>query len=338
MSRRTIIPAHLLVAALLVPGISGAAILPDTVGSFHRVSVKAVSPTSDQPIWDEYGLQESEQASYESPEAKFAATAYRFQDSTGAMAAFEWMRPADAKPSTLAKLAVETPALTLVARGNYILKFTGYHPSGPLLTAIVENLKQVDNAPLPAFTDYLPAQDLVPNSERYVLGPAGLAKFLPGIPPSTAAFHMGAEAQLGTFHEAGGDQTLAIFNYPTPQIARQQSEQFQKIPGAIVKRSGPLVAVIPSPPNADAAERLLSLVRYQAAVTLDQRVSTRRDNIGNLVINAFILIGILLAFSLVGGLAFGGFRAFLRRGGRGDEADAMIVLHLGDTETTARGQ
>ena len=98
----------------------------------------------------------------------------------------------------------------------------------------------------------------------------------------------------------------------------------------MVKRSGPLVAVILVPQNADAAERLLSLMRYQADITLDERVSTRRDNIGNLVINAFVLIGILLCFSLVGGLAFGSVRAFIRRGGRGEEADAMIVLHLHD--------
>ena len=94
-----------------------------------------------------------------------------------------------------------------------------------------------------------------------------------------------------------------------------------------------MVAVILSPANQDAAEKLLSLIRYQADVTLDERVTTRRDNIGNLVINAFVLIGILLVFTVVGGLAFGSVRAFLRRGGRGEAADAMIVLHLHDRST-----
>ena len=63
-------------------------------------------------------------------------------------------------------------------------------------------------------------------------------------------------------------------------------------------------------------------------MTLDEYVPTRRDNIGSLLLNAFILIGILLAFSLVSGLALGGFRAFMRRGNKGEEADAMISLHL----------
>jgi hypothetical protein len=326
------------VLMLLLPFIAGAAILPDTLGALHRVSVQAVNTSLDQAIWDEYQFQEGETAQYEGPDQKFTVTAYRFQDPTGALAGFEWLRPTDARPSALAKIAVETPTGILLLHGNYVLRFEGSKPDQVLLTALVESLKEVDTSSLPTFIDYLPSQDLVANSERYVEGPAALAKFDPGIPPSTAAFHLGAEAQIATFKGQGGVMKMALFNYPTPQIAMQQTEQFRKIGGAVVKRSGPLVAVILSPPNADAAERLLSLVRYQASVTQDQRVATRRDNIGNLVINAFILIGILLGFSIVGGLAVGGVRTFLRRGGRGESSDAMIVLHLADRETPARGR
>lgn len=319
---------------LLLPALASAAIWPDALGPFHRVSAKVFVAQSDQALWDEYALREGETAAYEGDGQKFTATAWRFQDPTGALGAFEWLRPADSKPSPLARLAAETPAGSILTHGNYVLRFDGYHPAAPFLTTLVEGLKQVDNSALPALIDYLPSQDRVPNSERYVEGPAALQKFDPGIPPSTAAFHLSAEAQVGSFRGSspgpGGDLKLAIFSYPTPQIAMQQTGQFQQIAGAMVKRSGPLVAVILSPPNPDAAEKILSLIRYQAAITLNERVSTRRDNIGDLVINAFILIGILLSFSLVGGLAFGSVRAFLRRGGRGEAADAMIVLHLGD--------
>jgi hypothetical protein len=316
--------------ALLLPLLSAAAIWPDALGTFQRVSSQGVAFQSNQPIWDEYGFREGEEAQYQGDGQKFTATAYRFQDSTGAMAAYEWMRHPDSKPSSLARLAAETPTGTILTHGNYVLRFVGYHPAAPFLTTVIQGLKQIDNAPLPTLIDYLPTQDLVPNSERYVEGPAALQQFDPGIPPSTAAFHLSAEAQIGEFHGPGGDLKLAIFSYPTPQLARLQAAQFQQIAGAMVKRSGPLVAVILSPPNPDAAEKLLSLIRYQADITLDERVSTRRDNIGDLVINAFVLIGILLCFSLVGGLAFGSVRAFLRRGGRGEAADAMIVLHLQD--------
>ena len=319
---------------LLIPTLTSAAIWPDALGAFHRTATKNVTPAANQALWDEYGFREGETAQYEGDGQKFTASAYRFQDPTGALGAFEWMRPADSKPSPLAKLAAETSAGSILVHGNYVLRFEGYHPASPLLTTVIEGLKQVDNSALPTLVDYLPTQDRIPNSERYVEGPAALQIFYPGIPPSTAAFHLSAEAQVGSFQGApsgpAGDLKLAIFNYPTPQIARLQTAQFQQLPGAMVKRTGPLVAVILSPPNPDDAEKLLSLIRYQVDVTLDERVNTRRDNIGNLVINAFVLIGILLCFALVGGLAFGSVRAFLRRGGRGEAADAMIVLHLQD--------
>ena len=196
------------------------------------------------------------------------------------------------------------------------------------LSGVVSELRNVDTTTLPTLPGFLPSENLVPNSERYIVGPVGLAKFDPGIPPSVAAFHMGAEAQLGVFHSPKGDMALAIFDYPTPQIAMQKIGDFERIPAAVAKRSGPFVAVVLSPADPDAAERLLSQVRYQAAVTRDEYVPSRRDNIGNLVINAFVLIGILLAFAVVSGLFVGGFRAFWRRGTKADEAETMITLHL----------
>ena len=96
----------------------------------------------------------------------------------------------------------------------------------------------------------------------------------------------------------------------------------------MVKRAGPLVAVVLGPSDPDSAERLLAQVRYQASVTRSEYVPTRRDNIGNLVINAFTLIGILLGFALLSGLLVGGLKAFRHRGNRGEEADALVTLHI----------
>src|ERR1041384_1657852 len=107
---------------------------------------------------------------------------------------------------------------------------------------------------------------------------------------------------------------MAIFNYPTHQIAMDRVAEVERIPGAVVRRSGPLVSVVVGSGDSDFSEKLLSQVRFQAEVTRDEYVPTKRDNIGNLLLNAFILIGILLAFSVVSGLALGGFRALVRRG------------------------
>jgi hypothetical protein len=313
--------------ALLIPFLSRSAIWPDAIGPYQRAAtMQAV--LSDRPIWDEYGLKESEAARYENGAASFTATAYVLQDTTGALAAFDWQRPAQSTFSKAGRLAVETADGLLLAHGNYLLHFTGYKPTPGELSTLTSSLRNVDGTSLPALPGFFPSQTMVPNSERYIMGPASLQKFAPGIPPSVAAFHFGAEGQLGVFHSSRGDLSLELFSYPTHQIAMQREAEFGKIPGAMVKRSGPLVAVVLVPPDPDAAERLLSQVRYQASVTLDEYVPTRRDNIGVLVINAFKLIGILLIFCVVSGLAMGGINAYRRRGGRGDEADALTTLHL----------
>jgi hypothetical protein len=316
-----------LAIALLLPSLAAAAILPDTVGAYQRGD-RSKPAISDQPIWTEFGLKDSETAVYQNGTAKCTVTVWQLQDTTGSLAAFDWQRSADAKPSTAAKLAVETPDGVLLVHGNYLLAIDGYKPSKEELDALKGSLRNVDVTVLPVLPGYLPADGLVANSERYVLGPASLQKFAPGIPPSLAAFHLGAEAQLGVFHNAKGDMQMAIFNYPTPQIAMQRLPEFGKLAGAVTKRSGPMIAIVLNPPDPDYAETLLSQVRYQAQITLDERVPNRRDNIGDLVVNAFVLIGILLACAVVAGLAMGGWRALRRRASHGEDAEAMITLHL----------
>ena len=154
MSRRSLVNLLLILAG--IPALACAAIWPAQIGTFRRASAQAVTPAADRALWDEYGFRDGETAQYEGDSQKFTATAWRFQDPTGALGAFEWMRPADSKPSALAKLACETPASTFLTHGNYLLRFDGYHPGAPFLTTFIEGLANVDNSALPALVGYLP--------------------------------------------------------------------------------------------------------------------------------------------------------------------------------------
>src|SRR5262249_25599101 len=84
-----------------------AAILPDQVGELKKGPVTTVS-VPDQALYEEYGLDTTEQADYGTGKQHLTATLWRFHDSTGAMALFQARRPALAVRAQTTKLAVRT--------------------------------------------------------------------------------------------------------------------------------------------------------------------------------------------------------------------------------------
>jgi len=336
---------------LFVPGLLAGTILPEYVGTYKKVSTAPL--TLDHPaVWNEYGLRASEQAVYELSGAKLHVEAYSMQDSTGALAAWQWKRPADsraiearlsdvkpsdaklaqAKVQDLSKLTAVTPKGIAIALGNHFLLLDGYIPTADELANVFRSLPGQQSGPLPTLPDHLPAAGLVANSERYISGPASLALFSPEVSSTTAAFHLGSEAQLALFRTASGEeQRMEIFAFPTPDSARDRAGALGNTPNSIVKRTGPLVAVVFAPKDTNAAETLLSLVRFQAVITGQDRADhppTKKDNWGNFMVNIFILIGMVLLFCLVSGAIFGGMRHLFRRGGESGDSDQMITLHL----------
>ena len=311
---------------LFLPALLSAAILPDTIGDWKK-GAAASATIPDQKVWQEYGLQDSETAEYAAGTIKYSISAYRFSDATGAFAAFNQVRPADARPVEVTGLGVENGVDELVAVGNYLFVFKGYKPKPEELNHVVGTAPRYSQSPLPTLPKYLPP-GVELNSERYITGPESLARFAPEIPPSTAAFHFSAEAELARYGKPGKETRLILFTYPTVEMARDRIAHFQQVSGAVVKRSGPLVAVALNPVSPDEAERLLSRIKYQAEVTLPEHVPTLKDNPANLFLNIFYLCLILAGFCLVSGLVVGGLRVVLRRAGASGDGDNMISLHL----------
>jgi hypothetical protein len=312
--------------AVLLP----AAILPEGIEGNSRKSAVAVMP-AEEAIFRDYGFQDGERAEYAGKDGKFAVTAWRLNDSTGAFALFQYLRPADSKPSPASRLAAVKGNQLWVELGNYVLEFNGFKPQEETLNQLMLAMPRYETSSLPALTGFLPKNGRIPNSERYILGPASLERFEPKIPPSVAAFQFGAEAQVARYRDKDGEVQLTVFNYPNHQVAKARIDDFQKIPGITAKRSGPLVATVSSAPNPDAAQRVLADVQYQATVTLNQRPPTKDENMGDILISIFKLTGILIVFCVLAGLLFAGFRILSDRfwgGGGGQKGDQMIVLHI----------
>jgi hypothetical protein len=308
------------------------AIFPDQIGPYHKSAPKTIG-IPDQALYTEYGLEASEAADYASPDKKrFSAVGWRLHDSTGALALFQFRRPPGAAAATFAPLAVRTSDGVIFAYGNYVFQFTGSYPDPASLTALYQQLPNLENSPLPALSSYLPAEGLVSNSERYILGPVSLQRFEPMIPPSVAAFHLGAEAQLGKYQTPKGLLTFTLFYYPTPSMAREQAVEFQKIAGAVVKRTGPLVAVTVAPADLDTAERIMGKINYRATVTINEKAPVNEiKGFAKMILDMFVLAGIILGFCIMGGVGFAGYRILSGKMWRKQDSSGMIVLGLEKT-------
>ena len=299
---------RLISAFLLVHWTAVAALLPEALGEFERGTVSAFEPP-EKDVFAEFGMEEGEKARFATASGRSVEiTAVRFADVTGAFAAFHWLQPAQGQEMPFGERAVQSGELTVIHFGNYVFRMAGSFPVEEHVELMLAYLPRVQITAAPPLVNYFPADQLIPNSTRHVLGPVVLEKLTPEIAPSVAAFHFGGEAHYGRYATPSGEHRMLLFSYPTPQISRAQVEEFNKLPNVIAKRDGPLVAVVVAPKSADEAQRLLARVHYAAEVTLHYREAGRHENLGNLILDILIFCAILMVLMIVGGTIVAGAR------------------------------
>jgi len=284
----------------------------------------------DQAIWREFGLAETQTVQ----EGAHTVTAYRMKDPTGALAAWQWQRTTDDHICTVTAFCAQNGKRTLVFEDNYLLAIDGLPPSRAQLDAVLSALPSKRDTSLPAILTFVPRNGLVPNSSRYILGPESLRAFAPELSGTKPGFAESAEAQLGEYEVKdnagnGARARLALFYYPTPEMARIHSQEFRKLPGIDIKRSGVLVAmVLPGASDAQ-ADTLLSRIEYEARITLNEEppVSPIKP-MYQLLLNIIALASAFSLMALLGGLIYGGMRLYRRRYGNLESEEAMTTLHL----------
>ena len=173
-----------------------------------------------------------------------------------------------------------------------------------------------------------------------------------------ADFAAGAEIVQGTYESSGGEATLVLISYPTPQIA---AEHLRRIDAAHApnpqagasappvvevgtffdKRSGPIVAIAAGPFSPSEAKSLLASVHYDADVTWNENTFfDKKNNLANLLWNTIILCAVLMGITIAAGFAFGGVRVLLARvlsARRGDDGTEFIALHLDQAAPESTG-
>jgi hypothetical protein len=303
-------PRKLVFALLLAALPAPAAIWPDKLGTFERKSASEL--VSQSSLAEEYGREGGEQADY----GQFQVMAVRYKDSTGAYAA---------------SLEEHNHPLQV---GNYLVTCSGTCP--PNLAALADKLPRMVHAPLPVLQGYFPPKNQVPASARYIMGPGGLHDNLPQISSGAVGLDFGTEGQVARYRLGNGEAALAIFSYPTLEMARQQAPVYERIAGVQVKRTGALVALVAPAPGAQPidpadAKKLLSEVNYQASVAWNEPLPLviKPETAADMMLGIMTLAGIVVGFCLVSGLVFAGTKLVAKRFGYSGADGSMTTLHLG---------
>jgi len=333
--------------ALANEAASPSSILPTQFGGWQ---ISGTSRTSNDPavadpvnaaVLKEYGFTSFESATYTRDDGrKLSLKAAHFGDASGAYGAYTYYKTPAMLIEKIGDGAASMNERVLFYRGN-ILVDAVFQKLSAMSAAELRELAQDLPLPLgntrnlPGLPAYLPPQSYVKNTAKYVVGPAALRNLDTPVPAELVDFNAGAEVVVGNYNSSGGEATLMLISYPTPQIAAdhlrridaarpQDSQPANSAPVANAnpilqtpifdKRTGPIVVVAAGPLSQTEAKSLLASVNYDANITWNENTYfTKRDNLANLLVNVIILCFIIIGFALVAGVAFGGIRILARR-------------------------
>ncbi len=324
---------------------------------------RAADPT--QPaLLQEYGFTDFESATYARQERRIEVRAARFRDTSGAYGAFTFYRDPRMLSEDIGNLGGTADRHVLFYRGNLLVnvmldKVTVMSAAELReLAAALPQASATDASSPPLLPAYLPKAALVANSARYVVGPVGLAAVAAPLPASLVDFSFSPEVVLGRYRTQSGEATMLLISYPTPQIAVQRFDSIRMKAaqataahgsylmkteiqaGMHVKRSGPIVVLVTAPASEKEALALLAAVNYDPEITWNERTPGPQDNIARLLIAIFGLVGVMLSFALVSGLAFGGLRVVAKRiypDRFFDRAIDVDIIQLNLQESVAQG-
>jgi hypothetical protein len=355
-------------AAKAAPMAKVGAILPSEFGgwqlrgSLHTSSDPAVADPAEAVVLKEYGFTDFASGVYTQDDGRrLTLRAARFSDASGAYGAFTFYKQPGMLSEKIGDQAASLNNRVLFYRGNLLVDAVFDKLSAMSAAELRElasdiPLPEGGNRNLPGLPIYLPKEGYVKNTAKYITGPATLEQVGAPIPSQLVNFNAGAEVALGNYSSSGGEATLMLISYPTPQIA---AEQLRKIdaarrPGSAAqpaavdmstywdKRTGPIVAIASGHLSVSEAKSLLAAVNYEADVTWNENTFLdRKNSIANLVWNAIILCGILIGIALVAGVAFGGLRVLIKRlllQREAREDTEFISLHLDEALSPRPGR
>jgi len=276
-----------------------------------------------QPALQEFGFQSAETATYIRDGATLPVDIWHFKDAIGAYGGFTTMRSRSMQPTDVCDGGASIGDTVLFECSNLVVKATFPQTSAMTaselrdLAAQLPKLSGQENEP-PNIAQFIPSE--LQSKAEYVLGPETWKNAGGVVPPEVLGFAEYHPEALVAQTSADEDATLSVLKYPTPQIALLEIKKINQWHGAqqqgtfVIRRSGPLVAVVIGDISMDRAKMLAERVHYGAEVSWDEQTSvTPKNNIANLVYNIALLALILGVAAVFVGIMFGGFRLALKR-------------------------
>jgi hypothetical protein len=333
-------------------------------GSIHASPDPAAADPTNPAVLKEYGFTDFAGGTYTRDDGrKLTLRAARFGDASGAYGAFTFYKQPEMLNEKVGDQGSSLNNRVLFYRGNVLVDAL-FDKLSVMSAAELRELASDIPLPqggarnLPSLPTYLPKQAYVKNTAKYIVGPATLDKIGSPLSSQLADFGAGAEIVQGTYESSGGEATLVLISYPTPQIAAEHLRRIDAAhapnpqPGAstppvvdvgtfLDKRSGPIVVIAAGPFSPSEAKSLLASVHYDADVTWNENTFfDKKNNLANLLWNTIILCAVLMGITVAAGFAFGGVRVLLARvlsARRGDDGTEFIALHLDQAAPESTG-
>ena len=274
-------------------------------------------------------------------------TLYKMTDPSGAYGEYSFLRTPDMPRADLADHSSISSGRALVLEGNTVLDIRGSnlpkHEAAlkALAAAVGKNAQQ---GPLPWIENRLPTDDLIPRSDHYILGPVALNRFFPLGEDDWLGFSHGAEAETAQYQLGGKTVTLLLADFPTPQIAADELARLgQKFnvngsnPGAgsplFAKRTVTMLGIVMGASSKAEAAPLLGGIESGTQVTWNEPTfQFKEPTIEMMIVGSIIGTGVICGFTLIAGIAFGGFRLVMKRALPNkvfDRSSQIQVLQLG---------
>jgi len=335
-------------------------VLPDTFSSWHVTGCDA--DTQKPALSQEAGEREFRQCQYTSGKQTATIWAGKYRDPSNAYEVYTSLLRPTMQPSALGRFTAVDDKGLLILVGDTVV---GVDQPRNVSTKDLQELTSTiaarsSKTPLPPIREYLPKEDLVNATQRYSLGPVGLRSALEPLTnlvfrsrsapdaerekylaiADRIGFRSGAEAMLAEYRSGRDGGLLLLIDYPTPQLAelhmRHLDDALRDVAKgyeAKIERRGSLLSVVLGPSSAAYAEKLRGAVTYEMQVTWNEPSQTATDPPWAVVLyRIFVGTGVFMVMAVAFGVAFGGFRVFIKKllpGKVFDRPEQMEVLQLG---------